>query len=116
MNEKTYEIRRGEASFAKRKRPAVKDGGKGATAEREPVADTRLRDRLNALHDEHVRKVREHVRRDEKNPLPEAEVISESVTLDDDGNARGILNARVNGRHVQLRFNEATGAERVSTP
>ena len=113
MNEKTYEMRRGEAAFAKRKRSAAKDGG-GVKMERQPVTDGRLRARLDALHAGHVRKVREHVRRDEKDPLPEAEIIAESVTLDDDGNARGILNARVNGRHVQLRFNEATGAERIT--
>lgn len=112
MAEKTHDIRRGETVFAERKRPAAKDGG-GVKTEREPVTDERLRARLDTLHAGHVRKVREHVRRDEKDPLPEAEVIAESVTLDDDGKARGILNARVNGRHVQLRFNEATGAERI---
>ena len=115
MAEKTHDIRRGETAFAERNHPAAKDGG-GVKIERQPVTDGRLRARLDALHAGHVRKVRAHVRRDEKDPLPEAEVISESVTLDDDGNARGILNARVNGRHVQLRFNEATVAERVSTP
>ncbi|NBC11288.1 MAG: hypothetical protein GVY24_06055 [Planctomycetes bacterium] len=115
MSEATYELRRGEAAFARRKRSAAKTGGKGAPAEREPVADTRVRSRLDALHAGHVQKVREQLRRDAQADLPDAEVIAQSVTLDADGNARGILNARVNGNHVQLRFNEATSAERIDS-
>ena len=76
-----------------------------------PVTESKLKGRLDTLHATHIAKVQGRLQQKDK-PLPDVTVIQESVTIDDNGKARGILNCRVNGQHHQYRFNEANGTER----
>ncbi len=68
------------------------------------AAAGKVKDTLDALHAAHLAAVQDqHKDRDGK--LPEVSVIAEDITIEND-KARGILNCRVNGKHVQYRFAE----------
>ena len=78
-----------------------------------PVTESKLKGRLDTLHAAHIAKVQERLQQKDK-ALPDVAVIQESITIDENNKARGILNCRVNGQHHQYRFNEANGVERFN--
>ncbi len=89
-------------------KPVIDDRGRERTTEvvREVVKNAKTKSRLDALHQSHLAAMQARFQK-EGEAAPEVSLIAESVTIDDNNKARGILNCRVNGQHVQHRFNEA---------